>query len=205
MPILKDKVYVEIAGKEKAYECESIYYLDFQITSALFSLERLNDETHIGDWANKCQYYHYYSDHLLYSIGQIANRFATVSGDNKESRDRKKQNRLNFSFDDTEFVILSTKYARNAVEHIDSYNSKIIEKHNGVGGFNLIDKETDLDQINRYRKKRYLYPYTLDLINYEILLRNDSNFTVSLSDLRVELDKLQRNVSSFREKVYSIL
>lgn len=75
MPLIANGIYAEC--DDKSYEIETTYYLDFQIASALFSINKMVSKTDDPFWKNKCQYYHYYSDHLLYSIGQITENILT--------------------------------------------------------------------------------------------------------------------------------
>lgn len=69
MPLLAEGVYIK--SDDKGYEVETSYYLNFQIISALASLAKIDSFTDSYEWENRCQYYHYYTDHLLFSIGQI--------------------------------------------------------------------------------------------------------------------------------------
>ena len=196
MPLIAKGAYVE--SDDKAYEVESAYYLDFQITSALVSISRLSSYKEEQEWENKCQYYHYYCDHLLYSMGQITNRFLNKYQDNNNIRQRKQYNRNNFQFTEEEFPILSDSRARNMIEHIDEYNQVIIDKNAVVGGFNTIDSETDPAIANVIRTQRETYPYTLDLINVSILIHKKSdNVTVPLDKLKKELIDLQSRVKEF--------
>jgi len=200
--------------EDTPYEAEPAYYLNFQIVSALFSLDQLFTVSDDGGlWENKCQYYHYYSDHLLFSMGQIANRFLIVDEKNikgtekrkKEIIERNKQNNYNkciFEFSEESFPILSEKHARNVIEHIDEYNRFIIDKKHGVGGFNLIDEKEDEKLITDLRTKRATHPYTLDLLAGKLLVRfNEKNIDIDLEKLRVELLSLQKNVKWFLDRI----
>ena len=201
-------------GDDKPYEAEAAYYLNFQIKSALASLDCLS--SYLGDfaWENRCQYYHYYCDHLLFSMGQIANRFLIVDEKKIEnlSKEKKKQilernvqnrkNRINFEFSEASFPILSEKHARNVIEHIDEYNRYIIDENHGVGGFNLIDEKEDEKLISDLRKRRDTHPYTLDLLDGKLLVRyNRKDIDIDLVKLRVELLSLQENVNWIRDMI----
>lgn len=201
MPLDENNVYIE--GIEKPYEAESADYLNFQIISALFSIERLESTPDNNHWENRCQYYHYYSDHLLYSLGQIINRFVITDKDRDLVLERKQRNRMNYRFCEEAFPILSDKRARNMVEHIDEYNQKIIRENKGVGGFNLIDNETNEDLAGFLRSKRDLHPYTLDLLRGELLIRwKTENLVIVLSELESELRLLHSSVKIFMECVF---
>lgn len=196
MPLVTKGVYAEC--DDKPYEAESAYYLNFQICSALFSIKQLFSECNETDWENRCQYFHYYSDHLLYSIGQIVNRFIISKKDKGLKLERKQQNRNNFCFSDEQFPLLSDKRARNMVEHIDEYNQNIIQEKRGVGGFNLIDNQTDLELIETLRTKRGSHPYTLNLLEKKLLIRwKEDYLDICVDSLEAELISLQKNVKAF--------
>lgn len=196
MPLLSNDVFVD--GLDRPYEAEATYYLNFQILSALFSINQLFKKCDETTWENRCQYYHYYSDHLLYSIGQIANRFVVSRKDKGLKLERKQLNRNNYRFYDAQFPILSDKRARNMIEHIDEYNQKIIQEKHGVGGFNLIDNQTDLELITTLRTKRESHPYTLDLLEKMLLIKwKEDYLDISIDGLEAELISLQKCVKSF--------
>lgn len=201
-------------GDDKPYEAEAAYYLNFHIISALDSLDHLtNPSNDDGAWENRCQYYHYYSDHLLFSMGQIANRFLIVDESNIKGNEKKRKqvlarnkqngkNRANFEFSEESFPILSEKHARNVIEHIDEYNRFIIDENHGVGGFNLIDEKEDEKLIMDLRTKRATHPYTLDLLAGKLLVRyKRRNIDVELEKLRAELLALQKNVKWLMEMI----
>lgn len=200
MSMLAPGVYSDDEGKP--YEVESGYYLAFQITSALFSLENILSKTaqDYGLLKNKYQYCHYYCDHLIFSIGQIANRFDIKNSDTGLILERKNTNIRNFDFSKTKYPILSDKKIRNTIEHIDEHNQQIIKKHGGVGGFNLIDVDTDTEIVTALTTNRREHPYTLDLIKKELLImRNDKELTLSLDALYRELIDLQKSAKSLFE------
>ena len=107
MPLIANGVYAEC--DDKSYEIETTYYLDFQIASALFSIQQLFSATDISVWRNKCQHYHYYSDHLLYSIGQITDRFVVTDKDRGLKLERKEMNCKNYQFLEGDYPLLSDK------------------------------------------------------------------------------------------------
>lgn len=196
MPLVNKGVYMEC--NDKAYEVESAYYLNFQIQSALASLAQINSFYSLFEWENRCAYYHYYTDHLLYSLGQISNRFLPHPSDNDLEKERKAANRNNFQYSENEYPLLSDKRARNTIEHIDEHNQKIISTKLGVGGFNLIDSHTEQTLIDNLRARRDVHPYTLDLLRKEIYIRRDgSDLFISLEQLHKELTTLQDNVKYF--------
>ena len=145
MPLMTSGVY--IGSDDRGYEAETSYYLNFQIISALASLAKIDSFNDSYGWENPCQYYHYYTDHLLFSIGQITNRFQVNNRDSEKEKERKTLNRGNYQFSEDRFPLLSDKKARNVVEHIDEYNLNIIESNRGVGGFNLIDASTESTRV----------------------------------------------------------
>lgn len=197
MPFLSSGCYVE--SGEKAYEAESAYYLEFQIKSALYSMERIY-KGFDGGFDSKYQYYHYYTDHLLFSLGQICNRFVIDEKDQGITLERKQANRNNFEFTEEKYPILSDKRGRNTIEHIDEHDQKIIEKENGVGGFNLIDSETSADLIETFRSKRKTHIYTLDLINGTLLIsRKEKKIDISLDEIKKELLALYARVTYVKE------
>ena len=197
MTMIAPGVYSD--DEDKPFEVESGYYLDFQIICALFSIENILNRTicNLGLLKNKYQYYHYYCDHLIFSIGQIANRFDVKDSDAGLILERKNANIRNFDFSKTKYPILSDKKIRNTIEHIDEHNQKIIKKHCGVGGFNLIDTDTDADVVTALTTNKKIHPYTMDLLKRTLLkMRNDSELTLNLEDLRNELLALQESVRS---------
>ena len=188
---------IYFVDKNTPYDYEAQYYLNFQIYSALQSLEFLYSKPDTSMWKNKYQYYHYYTDHLMFSVGQIANRFIITSKDKGLKRDLKKSNRQNFRFSENKYPILSKKGARNTIEHIDERNQNTIRENQGVGGFCLIDTDTDPELVKRLQTKRATQPYTLDLINKELLIRNkNDDLVISLEDLKAELTTLQKSVDA---------
>lgn len=203
MPLLEIGMYTEC--DDKPFETESAYYLNFQINSALFSIKQLFSGCNEVDWENRCQYYHYYSDHLLFSVGQIVNRFVISEKDKGLILERKRMNRNNYLFTNEAFPILSDKRARNMIEHIDEYNQKIIQVKHGVGGFNLIDNQTDMKLITTLHTKRDSHPYTLDLLEEKLLIRwKKENLDISIDALEAELNSLLKNVHSFNEYLTSL-
>ena len=197
MPMIAQGVYSDT--EDKPYEFESGYYVDFQITSALFSLESIMNSNikNYGILKSKYQYYHFYCDHLIFSIGQIANRFDIKDKDEGIVRERKNANICNFAFSKEKYPILSDKRVRNTIEHIDEYNLKIIKKYRGVGGFNLIDSETDKEVVKSLTLHRQSHPYTLDLTNKQLLImRNDIELNLNLEELQNELLSLQKETKS---------
>ncbi len=201
MPLVANGVY--LYQGDRAYEAEVTYYLKFQILSALASLARINDYDPRFTWDNRCQYYHYYCDHLLYSIGQISNRFICNDKETKKIKERKRLNCCNYRFTEAEYPILADKRARNTIEHIDEHNQNIIESRNGVGGFNLIDNETKSDLVIELKSKRSIYPYILDLHNSEILIyrKNAGEINISLVELKDELLRLQKSIEAFESMI----
>ena len=198
MPLLAEGVYIK--SDDKGYEVETSYYLNFQIISALASLAKIDSFTDSYEWENRCQYYHYYTDHLLFSIGQIANRFQVTDRDPEKEKNRKNLNWSNYQFSEDRYPLLSDKKARNVVEQIDEYNLKIIESNRGVGGFNLIDANTDSALVDTLRANRHTHPYTLDLLSHELFIRRkNEDITVSLEKLKSELLSLKESVKSFME------
>ena len=91
MPLMTSGVY--IGSDDRGYEAETSYYLNFQIISALASLAKIDSFNDSYGWENPCQYYHYYTDHLLFSIGQITNRFQVNNRDSEKEKERKTLNR----------------------------------------------------------------------------------------------------------------
>lgn len=199
MPLMMQGVYADNPD-ERAYEFESSYYLTFHIHSALASLSHLETYADCYDWESRCEYYHYYSDHLLYSLGQIANRFLPGMKDKEIDKERKEANRTNYCFSEIIFPILSDKKARNTIEHIDEYNHAIILSQKAVGGFNVIDSQTDPELVDQLRKRKDCQPYTLDLLRKELYIRRkEEDLVLPFVQLQQELLSLQNNVKSFMD------
>ena len=198
MPLISKGVYV--FDDDREFERESVYYLSFQIVSALISLDYLNNYRDDPVWENKYTYYHYYTDHLLFSVGMIAKRFIITDKDSDIDLERKKANRQNYQFTEDKYPILSDRRARNTIEHMDEYNHKTITQKQGVGGFNVIDNTTPPELLDALYNRKDVHPYTLDLINRELLIRrNTIDLVIKLDSLKDELKSLHENVRSFAD------
>lgn len=199
MPMLTNGVYIQNA--DRAFEAEVAYYLNYHIISALASIDHLYSYQEQSYWENKCQYYHFYADHLLFSLGQIENRFIIIDGKDKGDKLHWKQvNIKNFDYCKEKYPILSDRRARNMMEHIDEYNQKIIQEKKGVGGFNLIDSTTDEKLVETLRLRTDTHPYTLDLQRKVLMVsRKGEDIAIDLDELRNELIQLQKSVKSFIE------
>ena len=200
MPYLAPGVYID-APNELPFEAEECYFLNFQITSALAALDYLLNQKYEESmpFDSKCEYYHFYSDHLLYSWGQITNRFVINNKDKGIQRERKERCIGNFFFNEDQYSVLNDKRPRNTIEHLDEHNHKIIEDHKGVGGFNLIDCDIDEDLVMLLRNCRETHPYTLDLLSSQLYIqRNGNPLTIDLLVLKEELLKLRNSVRTYR-------
>ncbi len=202
MSLICNGVYADTG--DKAFEAETSYYLQFQINSSLVSIDYITNCRYNNSVFNsKAEYYHYYLDHLLYSIGQISTRFKPVNNNKpnaKEINERVTTNCKNYQFDENKYPILSNKQFRNTVEHIDEYNIGTILKYKGVGGFNYIDVETDKDLIEVLRKDRAKHIYTLDLLVGEVYIqRGDKELSLNINLLKSELEELKISVDSLLE------
>ena len=207
MPQVVPGVYLPPDNVEKAHEAESSYYMDFYIQSALFSMEKLmSSKPEITGDMNKVQYYHYYTDHLLFALGQISNRFVLKKNEKELYKKRKEQNRMNFDFSDEKYPLLSSKRARNVLEHIDERDMDTILEDGSVGGFNLIDIEADEKFVRIISKERIRYLYSLNLQRNEIWLydrKNDATIDISLEKLEEELQSLSYSVRCFIDMIKS--
>ncbi|MBR7033054.1 MAG: hypothetical protein IKI03_05435 [Clostridia bacterium] len=193
-------IYVE--DNNRPFEFESAYYLDFHITSALVSICHLtsNNDSVFSEFENKYQYYHYYSDHLLFSLGQIANRFIITRNDSSKMKTMKIMNSKTFIFDSLTYPLLSNKKVRNAVEHIDEHNHNVIEEIGGVGGFNIIDKETNESIIEALKNNKKAHRYTLNLTTGELYVRYmQEEYTISFDGVKRELLTLRKSVKCVLE------
>lgn len=189
---------------DKLSGLESAYYLDFQLQSVLNCLHYLCTKGIGGEWGNKCEYYHFYTDHLLFSMGQISNRFIiNDKTDNASMKALKQTNQKNYVFSSVQYPILADKRARNAIEHIDERNHKIIMEKKGVGGFCVIDDETDTELANKLRNKKETQPYILDLVNNELLIRySNEDLVISLGEIKKEILALRTSVREYFESLY---
>lgn len=109
MTMLHKGVYVDTGEKE--FEVETCYHLLFQIHSIRVCINRLKADrknANLPEWRNECEYYHFYCDHLLFSLGQISNRFVINSNKGKV-KERIETNRKNFSFNETDYPRLYVK------------------------------------------------------------------------------------------------
>lgn len=192
------------SSEDLPYEAEECYFLNYQISSALIATNYLLnirfDENMLFD--SKYVYYHFYTDHLLFSWGQICSRFIINNFDKEGERERKQSCSHNFQFDEIKYPILSDKKARNTIEHLDEYNHYLIQKHDGVGGFNLIDSSESIELIDYLRKNRQTHPYTLDLLKNQLYIqRKEGELTIDLIALKNELEQLQHSVRDFKSIV----
>lgn len=200
MPMMGQGIYADTGDKPS--EFESCYYLNFQITSALYSLACIDNYkfARLDIFESEAQYLHYYTDHLLYSIGQISSRF--VESKNDKQNERVRLNRSNFQFSSEDYPILSNKKYRNTIEHIDEYNQYVIEHFRGVGGFNFIDVDSDEQMVHTVLQNKKSHIYTLDLTSRKInIQRKEKELILNLDELKAELTRLRNSVNSF----YSII
>lgn len=184
------KLSYEIAGIKKdrgntiAYKKEAVYYIRHHIVSAIISLNNIKTESPcVAEFLNVPQYYHYYCDHLLFSIGQIGSRFIETSRMSYFQRSLVHANRKLFNFREGKYKNLSNKEARNIIEHIDERDMVVIEDNSGVGGFNVILSSGE-KEIEDLRRRRDTHIYTLDLVEKKLLLFNTKN----KKEIDIELD-----------------
>lgn len=180
------------------YEVETSYYLGFYVKSVLFSIELISKPHLQDDIINIAQYYHYYTDHLLFSMGQIYERFSDKKK-NERYKERCNANRMNYDFKEETFPLLSNKIFRNIMEHIDEYNYDVTNENGGVGGFNYIDSNTSLALADSLRKDRKKHIYTLDLVEGFIYLtgKNQEEHSLRIEDIKNEAIRLECNINSF--------
>ena len=199
MPLITTGLYARC--DDVANEAETTYYLRFYINSALISLYMISNYNSKDDniYESKGQYYHFYVDHLLYSMGQISERFRLSKKCKKNEYDERRIiNRKNYQFSDKEFPILSNKDFRNTIEHIDEHNINVIAEYTGVGGFNYIDDSTSESLNDKLLSKRINHIYTLNLRKNEVYItRNGNELTLDLTSLKAELNHLMENANSF--------
>ncbi len=159
-------------GDDYPYEVAATYQLKSYITFALVGLNKIENESSsdLNLFDNRIQYYRFYLDKVFDSLGKIHSRFTTINKGNPDVLEIKNEyvslNRLNYKFSEDIFPLLSNKKPRNIIEHIDERNLLTIKEHNGVGGFNVIFKDSDTELINSLLNKRMHYPYTLDSEKY---------------------------------------
>ncbi len=201
--LIDDGVYFD--NGDKNYELATCYYLSFHIKSSFFSVEQLEcteKEWMQSTFRNKAEFYHFYTDHLLFSMGQISEIFHVVNNSRSKKRDyndRREENRTNFRFSESEFPILSNKAYRNTIEHIDEYNINTINEYGGVGGFNFIDDTVDSKLCEELLSDEHRNIYILDMISKRIYItRNDKRIYFYLDELNDELKKLEKFVDDFR-------
>lgn len=202
MPLHPCGAYIENT-ELKPYEFESSYYLHYHIISAIHAIEMIlnKNESVALMFENESQYYHFYCDHLLFSLGQITDRFY-CSKKNKDYATLEpliELNKRNYQFNETVFPILSDKKCRNTIEHIFEHNRKIIAQYGGVGGFNTISNSSDKGLIEAVTKRQEQHPYTLHLDNYELHIernsKNREHLILSLINVKSELNDLLKNVN----------
>lgn len=124
----------------------------------------------------------------------------------EKKKERVDFNKNNYNFVEQEFSILSDKIPRNMIEHLDERNVKTIMENKGVGGFNVIFDDSDIDMVTTIKTHRKSYLYTLDLVNKRMLFYNtqaeldeEKEFDIDILDLQRELQKLKQNINNFSE------
>ena len=202
MPLHPCGAYTENA-KLKPYEFESSYYLHYYIICALHSIEMIlnKNEPAASLFESESQYYHFYCDHLLFSLGQITDRF--YCSEKNQAYDALlpliELNKQNYRFNENDFPLLSDKRCRNTIEHIFEHNREIIAEFGGVGGFNTVSSQSDRGLIEAVNERREQHPYTLDLEKHELNIERNHNgrehLTLSLDDTKEELIALLKNVN----------
>lgn len=209
MPLFEKGIYIH--SEDRPYEVETTYQLKYYISSALISIDCIQEpvEAMVSRFPNNIQYYHYYLDSIFYFLGLINNRFVHKRVKQNNALSYKKEERINYNinnyqFDQSEFRILSKKMPRNIIEHLDERNVKTLIDNRGVGGFNVIFEDNDPDMVSSIRANRELYPYNLDLVNNKVLFYNiqaekdeDKQLEVDIPKLKDELRRLEQNVNDF--------
>lgn len=200
MAMLCKGVYADTG--EKAFEAETCYYLLFHIHSVRVCIAHLRTErkcVDFSEWKNECGYYHFYCDHLLFSLGQISNRLVITDKTKERFRERIRENRKNFDFDDALYPIISEKNTRNTVEHIDEYDVDVVLQAGGVGGFNVIFDDLEDSIKDRIRTSKDEHPYYFDTIEQEIVIyRSGKKLTIKLEELSDEVSRLNETISDLQ-------
>ena len=200
MAMLCKGVYADTG--EKAFEAETCYYLLFQIHSICICIAHLKSERKcidFSEWENECGYYHFYCDHLLFSLGQISNRLVITDKTKERYKKRIKENRRNLNFDDELYPIISEKNTRNTVEHIDEYDIDEVLQAGGVGGFNVIFDDLEDSIKDRIRMSKDEHPYYFDTIEQKIVIhRHGEMLTIKLEELSDELSGLKGAINSLQ-------
>lgn len=212
MPLLTKGVFV-YNDQDYPYEVATTYHLKYFISSALITLDLIlnPDRQLIERFDNSAQYYRYHLDHLFYLLGQINDRLINKRG--RDSFKIKKEyinlNRNNYRFSEQEFPIISNKTPRNLIEHLDERNLTTLNEKQGVGGFNVIQPDSDPDMVASIKNNRNLYPYNLDLVERKVLFFNAQEknpslkqFDIDIYKLKSELTKLDKNVQALDSLLY---
>lgn len=209
MPLLSRGVYSK--SEDYSYELETTYQLKYYISSALISIDCILEleDAMVNRFENKIRYYRYYVDNLFYFLGLINDRFVYKRNRNEDELNHEKENRVslnksNYQFEESKFVILSNKIPRNIIEHLDERNVKMIMDRNGVGGFNVLFKDSNNKMNESIRTNRMMYPYTLDLVNNKVLFYDAQakcddmkKFEIDVLEIQDELKRLEKNVDDF--------
>ena len=186
--------------EDSKYDFEISYQLRYLISSSLFDIDGIfcEIEEMQSRFENKTVYYHYLVDDLLVKLGLINERFVPKDRCSSEKVDRINKNKKNFQFTPTEYPILSDKKPRNLIEHIDDRACTMM-KTGSVGGFNVLFIESSCDLIKDVMNHREKYPITLNMIDntimfYDLKEKPNYKYDISLDELKVELEKLKKNV-----------
>ena len=197
MPFIKDGIYV-LTKDDAPFEAEVCYYLAYHVKSAIISIEKmLAERVNPLGFNSEVQYRHYYTDHLIFSLGQIANRFWKKSNQSQIYKHRVDANVDLFKFTASEYPTLCSeliKSIRNTVEHIEEYNIKTIQTSRGVGGFNTINENTDVKQLAAVKGRDDVHIYTLNLVEHVLYVKRDDKLLLDLDSLKTDLTKLYKRI-----------
>ena len=197
---------IYLHDEDSNYDFEVSYQLRYLISASLFDIEGILCEIEEMQkrFENRIVYYHYLVDDLLVKLGLINERFVPKDRCSSEKVDRINKNKKNFQFTPTEYPILSDKKPRNLIEHIDDRACTMM-KTGSVGGFNVLFIESSCDLIKDVMNHREKYPITLNMIDNTIMFNDvkekpNYKYDISLDELKVELEKLKKNVDIMSNK-----
>ncbi|SKA68937.1 hypothetical protein SAMN02745111_01690 [Eubacterium uniforme] len=187
-------------GNEQ-YDFELLYYMKYYLNSIevalfyMFDIKIMKETMNLGIFENDAAYYHFYTDHLLYCMGQIAMRFVEGNEKQNEVKRRIEINKRALGVNEDKYPILCDKRYRNSIEHIFNRNIDIIVENGQVGGFNFINNQTEYDIRKNLYEEKNKYVCILDITNKMIQLNNKGNW------LELDIDKLQKEVKELKKNV----
>ena len=160
------------------------YYIQYNSQKGLYCISQLKSMA--DDKATDCFYYHIYLDLLLQSMGALHDRFYSKDTLYSET------NAKDYSFDNTQYPLLSNKAIRNYCEHIDEREDGLIKNYTYFGTFNVVFQEMDGELKSELLNGKHSNLLNLETLQYSIIdpKQNYNTITLDLNALEAELRRI---------------